>query len=226
MRPTILFFLLFLVITHTSAQQINPDLKSKLDLIAQKDQDLRKLFTSITKGEKDVILQKYGYSWMDFEEQGWKIVAKQDSINLDLISKIISKHGYPGKTLVGTPTNEAAWYVIQHSNQIEKFLPIIKKAGKKKEIPMTLVAMMEDRKLMYEGLEQKYGTQLKSGIIQNPKTGEKKWQFYIWPVKSPELVNDLRKKAGFKTTIEEYANSKNIEYINLTLEDLGIYADD
>lgn len=217
---TLLPYFIFLTVLNLSAQQINIELKSTLDSIMYKDQELRKLFTNTTQEKKDNILENFGYSREEFEQQGWQIVAEQDSIHLRKVSKIISKYGYPGKTLVGTPTNKAAWYVIQHSNQIEKYFPVIEKAGKEGEIPMTHVATMEDRMLMYKGLEQKYGTQLKSGVIKDPKTGERKWQFYIWPIKSHEKINELRKNFGFETTIEEFAHSKNIEYKKLTLEDV------
>lgn len=49
---------------------------------------------------------------------------------------------------------------------------------------------------MNEGKPQIYGTQAR--IEEN---GEK----YIWPIKVPEEVNERRKKAGFKNTIEEYS---------------------
>lgn len=52
-----------------------------------------------------------------------------DSTNTVFIEHIFHKFGYPGKTLVGTPTNEAAWYVIQHSFKIPKYLPIMKEAA-------------------------------------------------------------------------------------------------
>lgn len=216
------FLLLLLLIgsLHASAQQINTKLKQQLDSIMQVDQELRKLFTSILQEEKEVILEKFGYTAKDLEQKGWEIVAKQDTIHIHRVKEIISSYGYPGKSLVGTPTNKAAWYVIQHSNQLEKFFPLIQKAGEEKEIPMTLVATMEDRILMYRGEEQKYGTQLKSGVINDPETGERKWQFYFWPIRSPEKVNALREQVGFERSIEEYAESMNVTYKKLKLEDV------
>ncbi|MCM8569857.1 hypothetical protein NE848_10730 [Gramella jeungdoensis] len=217
---TIISFLLFLTALNISGQEMNHELKTELDSIMYKDQELRKLFSSIMEDEKKAILKDFGYTWEEFDEQGWEIVKKQDSINIDRVSEIISRYGYPGKSLVGEPTNKAAWFVIQHSNKIEEYFPLIRKAGKENEIPLTLVAMMEDRLLMYKGEKQKYGTQMKSGIITDPETGERKWQFYIWPVESPEQVNELRKSVGFETTIEEYARSSNVEYKELSLEDV------
>jgi hypothetical protein len=216
-------FLLLLFLANTfyaGAQHLNTQLKQQLDSIMHKDQQLRKLFTQISPEEKEVILENFGYTPGELEQKGWEIVAKQDTLHINQVKEIISKHGYPGRSLVGTPTNKAAWYVIQHSNQIEKFFPLVQQAGDENEIPMTLVATMEDRILMYRGEEQKYGTQLKSGVIKDPETGKRKWQFYFWPVKSPEEVNIRRQQMGFETSIEEYARSMNVRYKELKLEDL------
>ena len=36
----------------------------------------------------------------------------------------------PGKSLVGEPANETAYYVIQHSDKIEQYFPVVEKAGR------------------------------------------------------------------------------------------------
>ena len=88
-----------------------------------------------------------------------KQMMRTDSTNTQHISQIISRHGYPGKSLVGTPTNEAAFYVIQHSQLIKQYLPLVKQAAEKVELSFRLYAMMLDRQLMFDGNEQVYGTQ-------------------------------------------------------------------
>jgi hypothetical protein len=45
------------------------------------------------------------------------------------VEDIIMKFGYPGRTLVGEETCDAAWNVIQHSVKIDKYLEVIKKAA-------------------------------------------------------------------------------------------------
>ena len=212
--------ILLLIITNISAQEINFDLKEKLDSIEEKDQEVRKLFYPISNEEKKSILKKFGYTWKEFKEEGWEIVSKQDTINIQQVSKIINEFGYPGKSIVGKPTNTVAWSVIQHSKRIEEYFPLIKKAGIENELPMTLVAMMEDRMLMYQGLPQKYGTQASGHEIKDPKTNEIIWESFIWPIESPSSVNQLRKEIGFKQTIEESAEDMDIDYKVLTLEDI------
>ena len=148
-------------------------------------------------------------------------MAELDSLNLITIAEIIEKYGYPGKTLVGEPTNISAWLVIQHSDKIEKYFPVIKKAGENHEIPMTLVAMMEDRMLMDQGLAQIYGSQGNGKYFKNSETGQYEYMMIIWPIKDPENVNKLRKSVGFTSTIEEYSKMLGIDYKVFSIEEIN-----
>jgi len=186
-------------------QQVNETLKKELDEIMKVDQGYRKLFdTEITPEKKEQLLKDLNIDKEEFKKKGWQMVAEHDSLNVQKIENIIAQYGYPGKTLVGEPTNQAAWYVIQHSTKIGKYLPFIKEAGKKKEIPFTWVAMMEDRYLMQEDKEQIYGTQGK-GEMTKDKNGKQVFVNFVWPVKDLKNVNKRRKEAGFDSTIEENA---------------------
>ena len=120
--------------------------------------------------------------------------------------------------MVGTPTNIACWYVIQHSKKIKDYFEIIKKSGELGEIPNTNVATMQDRMLMNDGLEQIYGTQGAGRLIINDD-GKEEFYNFIWPIKNTENVNELRKKAGFKTSVEENSKRIGIDYKIVTFED-------
>jgi len=200
------FILVFLLsFANAQKQQVNENLKKELDEILRLDQTYRRLFDNgITAEKKSEILKKLNIDEEDFKEKQWQLVVDIDSLNMRKIEKIISQYGYPGKSLVGEPTNQSAWYVIQHSNKIEKYLPIIKNAGKQREIPFTLAAMMEDRFLMNSGKEQIYGTQGAGEFFIN-KDGKEDFVNFIWPIKNEKNVNKLRKESGFKNTIEENA---------------------
>lgn len=200
------FILVFLIsLVNAQKQQVNENLKKELDEILRLDQTYRRLFDNgITAEKKSEILKKLNIDEKEFQKKQWQLVVDIDSLNMQKIEKIISQYGYPGKSLVGEPTNQSAWYVIQHSNKIEKYLPIIKNAGKQKEIPLTLAAMMEDRFLMNSGKEQIYGTQGAGEFFIN-KDGKEDFVNFIWPIKNEKNVNKLRKETGFKNTIEENA---------------------
>lgn len=218
-----MFLLLFTLLTFliNAQQKVNETLKKELDEIMKVDQGYRMLFDSeITPEKREKLLKDLNIDKEEFEKKNWQLVAEHDSLNMQKIENIISQYGYPGKTLVGEPTNQAAWYVIQHSTKIGKYLPLIKEAGKKKEIPFTWVAMMEDRYLMNENKEQIYGTQGK-GEMTKDKDGKEVFINFVWPVKDPKNVNKRRKEAGFDSTIEENAQrmfGKDFKYETYTLQ--------
>ncbi|NIF07583.1 hypothetical protein F3J23_19350 [Chryseobacterium sp. Tr-659] len=221
MRKILLLLFGISAFLMNAQQKVNEALKKELDEIMKVDQGYRMLFdTETTQEKKDQLLKELNIDKEEFKTKNWKLVAEHDSLNMQKIERIISQYGYPGKTLVGEPTNQAAWYVIQHSKNIGKYLPLIKEAGKKKEIPFTWVAMMEDRYLMYEDKEQIYGTQGK-GEMTKDKDGKQIFVTFVWPVKDPENVNKLRKEAGFDSTIEENAKrmfGKDFKYEPYTLK--------
>ena len=131
--------------------------------------------------------------------KNWDKQVQIDQSNIVYIDSVISKYGYPGTSLVGPGTDKAAWYVIQHSERIDDFLPQIEVAAQSGELSYRLYAMMLDRSLMYRGLPQRYGTQGKSFFM-----GTVDEINLIWPIENPENVNERRKDAGFGQTVEEY----------------------
>jgi hypothetical protein len=131
------------------------------------------------------------------------------------VEEIIAKYGYPGKALVGTPENRAAWIVIQHSSPqvIQKYLPTLREAVKNGDLDRQSLALTEDRNLMYQGKKQIYGSQF---FEANGKPA-------FWPIENSEKVNELRKEAGFVQTIEEYSKDlygKDFQYKIYTLEEV------
>ena len=123
----------------------------QLDSILVTDQGIREYYDTETSDlRKDILSKLLGYTRSELEEQRWTIWQTIDSINLIKVEKIISKYGYPGKTMVGIPENTAVFYVIQHSDKIAKYYPLIEKAGKTGELDFKYSAMMLDRKLTNE----------------------------------------------------------------------------
>ena len=222
-KQLLLIGFIFLSCIGYSQNGINKDLKIELDSIMKSDQILREFVDSETSEDrKKEILKEVGReNDLSFRKNIWSAINKQDSINLIKIEKIIAVYGYPGKSLVGEPTNESAWFVIQHTSKIAKYLPMIEEAAKKGEIPFTKYAMMQDRYLTQQGKEQIYGTQGQGKQITNKETGKKEFFNYISPIQNPEKVNELRKKAGFTSTVEENAKRLGIEYKVYTLDEIA-----
>jgi hypothetical protein len=224
MQKTILFSILIILSNIAIGQKkINQSLKKQLDNILIEDQKIRDLLSSeILQTKADSIAQYYGVEKRNLVPHLIKLIPIADSINLCNVEKIIEQYGYPGLSMVGEETNEAAFYVIQHSTKIATYLPIIKKAAEEKEIAYTLYAMMFDRALMYNNQEQIYGTQIKGYTILNTKTKKEEYKKIVWPIKNASDVNALRKKVGFIKTVEEYAQSMGVTYKPITLKEASI----
>ena len=202
--------------------QINLNLKHELDSILNLDQIFREYIdTNTGEMKKDSIAKATGYIRNELDTHAWEIINKIDSANLKRIEELIKEYGYVGKSLVGEPTNKTMWYVIQHSDKIDNYLPIIENAGKKGEISFTLVAMMKDRWLMRKGKEQVYGTQVKGFKTKNKTTGNDEWLMFVWPIEDAKNVNIRRKEAGFSTTVEENAKNLGVEYKEFTLDEIS-----
>ena len=218
-KQTLLVVLLSYNLSY-SQTKLNLELKTELDSIYKADQIIREYVDESTlDSRKSEIESELGYKFANIND-AYIIMAKNDSINIMRIEILILKHGYAGKSLVGEPTNETMWYVIQHSNKIKKYYPLIEKAGIENELPKKLVAKMYDRILVEDGKEQVYGTQGRYVLIKNKKTGIDQLFKYIQPIENPDTVNDRRKKMGFKTTVEENALAMGITYREYTFKDL------
>lgn len=210
---------LLLTITCRAQQKFNIPLQKELDSILRLDQYYREMLSHNSPQTADSLSSLFHVPKEELNTHLWQLQTKADSGNLIRIEEIIKQYGYPGKTLVDSPANESAFMVIQHSTVIDKYLPLIKSAAEKKELPFRLYAMMLDRSLMYQGKPQVYGTQGKGFQALDSTTGKRKFTMIIWPVQNAATVNERRKAAGFSDTIEENAKRLGITYTPLTIED-------
>lgn len=218
MKYLLCFGLLLLAAAASAQTKINPRLKHELDSLYREDQKYRELIMYMNNGKGDSVEtalhipkgQLFGYLYPR--------MTKSDSSSLQRVKVLLKQYGYPGKSLVGTPTNEAAWNVIQHSADIATYLPMVKAAADKGELPYWRYAQMLDRQLQRDGLEQLYGTQGTFFTITDKVTGKQETVSFIWPIKNPAQVNARRKKAGFTTTIEEGSKQIGTPYKPVSLE--------
>lgn len=146
-----------------------------------------------------------------------RLLGQADSSNVRRVRAIIARYGYPGKTLVGVPTNMAAFSVIQHSTHIPQYLPLMKQAAERGELPFVDYAKMLDRSLQNGQKEQIYGSVGQGYRVLNPATGQVEQHYFVWPIQDPAHVNERRKKAGFEETVEAFAQRIGCAYQSLTL---------
>ena len=195
-----------------------------MDQILLTDQIYREYLDNSLSEKRRIEIAKLTNHTTEFlNENIFNILQKNDSLNFIRIEEIIKEYGYPGKSLVGVPTNTAAFYVIQHTpKKIAEYYPIVEEAAKKGELPFPLSAMMLDRKLAEEGKEQIYGTQVYGRTIVNKETGKEEFFNYVVPIQDEKGVNKRRKQVGFTTTVEENAKKLGLEYKVYTYDELNL----
>ena len=217
-----IFILLLIVSFPAAAQNFNASLKKELDSIYVLDQKYRELISIAQQAKKADSLSKiYHIPKENLSDHFWTLQSGIDESNMKRIETIVRQYGYPGTSLVGSPANEAVFYVIQHSEKIDQYLPLVEKAAQEKQLPFKLFAMMQDRSLMQNEKEQIYGTQASGFSAINKETKKAEWTWIIWPITDPENVNKRRKEAGFDNTVEENAKRLGVDYKVLTIEEVN-----
>ena len=208
-------FLILFSCKKVEKSSINLELKKELSEIEFRDQAVRFITDQTPKDSLDLIAKRIKVDPTYFKNNYKSVSVTLDGENIKRVEEIIAKYGYPGKALVGTPENRAAWIVIQHSSPqvIQKYLPMLREAVKNGDLDRQSLAITEDRNLMYQGKKQIYGSQF---FEVNGKPA-------FWPIENSEKVNELRKEAGFVQTIEEYSKDlygKDFQYKIYTLEEV------
>jgi hypothetical protein len=174
----------------------NKPLKAQLEQIYDSDQKYRAMIGKVQ--------QEYGVESEQFKELIGKMQAT-DKENLQQVQTIIEKYGWPGKSMVGGKASSAAWLVIQHAEldvQL-KYLPLMREAAEKGEMPKSSLALTEDRILVRQGKPQLYGSQLRN----NPETN----QMEFYPI-ADEVNVDKRREAVGLGPIKEYAKGFGLDY--------------
>jgi|LGVF01.1.fsa_nt_gb hypothetical protein len=133
-----------------------------------------------------------------------KQINYQDSINMDIVSKIIDNYGWLDVDKIGEQGNKTISLVIQHSSHSmqEYYLPIMREAVKKGNANAKSLAFLEDRVAIDNGKKQIYGSQLYTNLKGNT---------VLAPIANPENVNMRRKAVGLGT-IEEYIKVWNLTW--------------
>ncbi|RZL13871.1 MAG: hypothetical protein EOO62_06970 [Hymenobacter sp.] len=198
--------------------QLNPRLRHELDSIQVQDQRYRRILARLRKGKADSLAAALHLPKDQIATYARTRMQQADSSNLRRVEEIIWRYGYPGQTLVGSPANEAAWRVIQHSEKIPQYLIWVKGAAEAGEIPYHFYAQMLDRKLMDDGQEQVYGTQWAGYTVLDHATGKQHTIAFIWPIKDSPRADQRRYRAGFATSVAASADKLGIPYIPVTLE--------
>ncbi|MDO7877440.1 hypothetical protein Q5H93_22050 [Hymenobacter sp. ASUV-10] len=208
---------LYLLPFPTLAQQhqkLNPTLRHQLNSLDQAyQQHERRNDAAFERAEADSLLKPIylpngalaGYTGAT---PTWE--APPDSSDLRFVTAVIRRYGYPGKSLVGQPASEITWRVLQRTNQTTRFLPQLKVAAEAGELSYQHYASAVDIQRMQAGKKQLYGTQVVNCFIKSHSTGQLDVVRFLWPVADVRRADELRRRAGFSTTVAQDAQLQGL----------------
>jgi hypothetical protein len=131
-----------------------------------------------------------------------------DKQNRDWLREVVTKRGWPGKSVVGVDGSDAAWLLVQHADLDPGFqrqcLTMMERLPRK-EIDSRHLAFLTDRVLVNTGKRQRYGTQLHEVQGKYVIRGE---------VEDPNSLDARRRGAGLEP-IAEYLESVQLLFKSL-----------
>lgn len=143
------------------------------------------------------IMFKKGYKPTELE---YKKLQEIDDTSTQLMKNVLKEIGLPVISIVGKKVSQAAWLLVQHSNDLEfqkEYLKLLKASGRSK-INLQNIAFLEDKILFREHKPQIYGTQVQFD------SSTKKWIPY--KIKSLSEIDELRARIGLEP-LEKYLQS-------------------
>lgn len=125
---------------------IDSALRAELLAIGQADQAARAGFGAAMAARDTVYLQR---------------LMAGDSARTLRLREIVRAHGWPVPSRAGADGAEAAWLVLQHSDDLawqQSLLPVLDAHARAGELPRPEVAMLTDRVLVRSDRPQRYGS--------------------------------------------------------------------
>jgi hypothetical protein len=118
-----------------------------------------------------------------------------DVLNQRLLKEIISKYGFPTKSMVGSDGMDAIFHIIQHAGNVADWqaaqLPLLENAVKLGDMEMQNYVYLYDRIKFHANLPQRWGTQCSA-------VKKKENLVVLHPVEDSENLDKRRREAGLE----------------------------
>src|SRR5262245_37028320 len=127
-----------------------------------------------------------------------------DEQNRTRLDEIISQHGWPGASSVGTEAASAASLILQHADigRQERYLPLLRQAVKNGHAEALSLAELEDEVSVANSGSQLYGTEISFDLVTRVAK--------LMPVIDPERLDARRAEIGLPP-IDEYLTQAEAE---------------
>jgi hypothetical protein len=127
-----------------------------------------------------------------------------DTANQVRLEELVKQHGWPETKDVGNKAAYGAFYVVQHapSDYKKRYFPMVQKAMERGDIARSVFVLLEDRIRMYDGLPQRYGTQI--SVTKGIRT--------FWKIEDEANVDKRRAEVGLGP-LAEYAKRNSVPYV-------------
>ena len=122
-----------------------------------------------------------------------------DHENLEIVISFLEKCGMPTLEEVNDVQMAGIWAVLQHApaKYQSQYIPLLEESARKGDLKWSVIALMKDRALMYEGKPQLYGSQIRNGEL--------------YDLYEPEYVDQRREEIGMGS-LKEYLTRFNIDF--------------
>lgn len=180
------------LVQREDARLAGLDRELRKELLARQvmDQDIRKRATAAGNPPPRALMDEW---------------ARIDHDNTEWMKTVLTRHGWPGKSLVGKDGASAAWLFVQHADMDRPFqkeaIKLLEAAVAKGEAEGRDLAYLTDRILAGEGKPQRYGTQYH----------EVDGKLVPQPIEDREQV-DARRAAVGLSTLAEYDKVMQANY--------------
>jgi hypothetical protein len=176
-----------------------PELASELTVRVESDQAVRQEMIAFTVKHK--LIGNVNLATVDSKIAAEYLalllkVQSEDRKNLRWLKDVVSRLGWPGKSLVGSKCAHSAWLLVQHADSDREFQQTCltkMEALPKGDVEARDIAFLTDRILVGTGKKQKYGTQA------NFKDGKA----VAAPIDDEEHVDERRQALGLEP-LEDY----------------------
>ncbi|CAL2089574.1 DUF6624 domain-containing protein [Tenacibaculum sp. 190524A05c] len=178
-----------------SNSNTSENLVAMLDIIWQREQ--------IPIRIRDSIGRALGFESEAFKKQN-EIYHENHDINEKKVTYLLDSLGWPRKKIIDEQGNLTICNVLQHSSLEvrEKYLPLMRKAVKDKELSARFLVRAVDRIATDKNELQIYGGQMK----YYPESKS----FNFWPIKNPENLEKRRAAMGLES-ISEFLKRKRVD---------------